>query len=594
MDLAGGSRRRGAGDAPRRGRRSARSSASGRATRRCGPARTRPSGSAGSTSSTSSWRASITAAARRRGAAGGRSATCCSSAWAARASARTSSARRSGGSPGFPELLRAGLDRSGAGPGVREPRRPRADALRRVEKSGTTLEPNVFKEYFFERVRQAVGADKAGDRFVAITDPGSQLAELARAERFRHVLLGRASIGGRYSALSDFGLGPAAVMGLDVARLLAARPGDGARLRRRRPPPRRTPGPRSGRSWACSRCGPRQGHPGRLAGDPRSRGLARAAPGRVDGQGGDRPDPGRPGAARRAGGLRRRPRVRLPASRLRARCRPGPGGRRARARRARRSCGSRSPSRITSRRSSSAGSSRRPSPARSSGSTRSISPTSRPARWRRGGSRPSSRRPAPAGGDADPRGRRHPALRRPAERARARRPEAGRSSASCARTSAHSARRLRRAARLRRDDAGARGRAARRSARGSRRDRVATCLGFGPRFLHSTGQAYKGGPNSGVFLQITCDDARGPARARPAIHLRGREGGAGARRLQVLAERGRRALRVHLGPTSGGTGDARGRSSRPSADRPGPSSGRPPGRGLQKVGERRTLACRSA
>jgi transaldolase/glucose-6-phosphate isomerase len=39
------------------------------------------------------------------------------------------------------------------------------------------------------------------------------------------------------------------------------------------------------------------------------------------------------------------------------------------------------------------------------------------------------------------------------------------------------------------------------------RKRVATCLGFGPRFLHSTGQAYKGGPNTGVFLQITCDDA---------------------------------------------------------------------------------------
>ena len=44
--------------------------------------------------------------------------------------------------------------------------------------------------------------------------------------------------------------------------------------------------------------------------------------------------------------------------------------------------------------------------------------------------------------------------------------------------------------------------------------KVATCLGFGPRFLHSTGQAYKGGPNSGVFLQITCDDAQGPRGAR--------------------------------------------------------------------------------
>src|SRR5262249_44616699 len=77
--------------------------------------------------------------------------------------------------------------------------------------------------------------------------------------------------------------------------------------------------------------------------------------------------------------------------------------------------------------------------------------------------------------------------------------------------------------------------------------RVATCLGFGPRFLHSTGQAYKGGPNSGVFLQVTCDDAADlPVPGQKytfgivkAAQARGD--------FQVLAERGRRALRVHLG-----------------------------------------------
>jgi transaldolase/glucose-6-phosphate isomerase len=77
--------------------------------------------------------------------------------------------------------------------------------------------------------------------------------------------------------------------------------------------------------------------------------------------------------------------------------------------------------------------------------------------------------------------------------------------------------------------------------------RVATCLGFGPRFLHSTGQAYKGGPNTGVFLQITCEDARDlPVPGQrytfgvvKAAQARGD--------LAVLAERGRRALRVHLG-----------------------------------------------
>jgi hypothetical protein len=75
---------------------------------------------------------------------------------------------------------------------------------------------------------------------------------------------------------------------------------------------------------------------------------------------------------------------------------------------------------------------------------------------------------------------------------------------------------------------------------------VATCLGFGPRFLHSTGQAYKGGPNSGVFLQVTCDDKINlPVPGQKftfglvkAAQARGD--------FQVLAKRNRRALRVHL------------------------------------------------
>jgi len=80
------------------------------------------------------------------------------------------------------------------------------------------------------------------------------------------------------------------------------------------------------------------------------------------------------------------------------------------------------------------------------------------------------------------------------------------------------------------------------------RKKVATCVGFGPRFLHSTGQAYKGGPNTGVFLQITCDDANDlPVPGQKytfgvvkAAQARGD--------FEVLAERKRRALRVHLGP----------------------------------------------
>jgi len=57
-------------------------------------------------------------------------------------------------------------------------------------KSGTTLEPNIFKQYFFERVRQVVGDDEVGNRFIAITDPGSKLRQDAEADRFRKIFLG--------------------------------------------------------------------------------------------------------------------------------------------------------------------------------------------------------------------------------------------------------------------------------------------------------------------------------------------------------------------------------------------------------------------
>ena len=87
-------------------------------------------------------------------------------------------------------------------------------------KSGTTLEPNIFKQYFYDRAQQAVGADEVGNRFVAITDPGSKLRAEAETERFRKIFLGVPSIGGRYSALSDFGLAPAAAMGIDLAQFL--------------------------------------------------------------------------------------------------------------------------------------------------------------------------------------------------------------------------------------------------------------------------------------------------------------------------------------------------------------------------------------
>lgn len=87
-------------------------------------------------------------------------------------------------------------------------------------KSGSTLEPNIFKQYFFEATKRVVGADKAGSHFMAITDPGSKMQKVAQADRFRHIFFGRPSIGGRYSALSNFGMVPAAVIGIDTKKFL--------------------------------------------------------------------------------------------------------------------------------------------------------------------------------------------------------------------------------------------------------------------------------------------------------------------------------------------------------------------------------------
>ena len=89
-------------------------------------------------------------------------------------------------------------------------------------KSGGTLEPNIFTDYFLDRVGEACGKDAAGSHFVAVTDPGSSLARRAQALGFSRIFYGTPSIGGRYSVLSKFGLVPAAAMGVDVERLLKA------------------------------------------------------------------------------------------------------------------------------------------------------------------------------------------------------------------------------------------------------------------------------------------------------------------------------------------------------------------------------------
>jgi len=95
-----------------------------------------------------------------------------------------------------------------------------------ASKSGSTLETRSHTDYFWER------SGKRGDRFAAVTDPGSQLEALAKERGFRHVFAGEPTIGGRYSALSPFGIVPAALMGIDVDRLLgnAERMADACRL----------------------------------------------------------------------------------------------------------------------------------------------------------------------------------------------------------------------------------------------------------------------------------------------------------------------------------------------------------------------------
>lgn len=87
-----------------------------------------------------------------------------------------------------------------------------------ASKSGSTLEPTIFEQYFWDRAVKTVGATNAGRHFVAITDPGSKLEASARSKGFRRIFAGVPSIGGRFSALSNFGMVPAALLGLDLER----------------------------------------------------------------------------------------------------------------------------------------------------------------------------------------------------------------------------------------------------------------------------------------------------------------------------------------------------------------------------------------
>ena len=415
-------------------------------------------------------------------------------------------------------------------------------------KSGTTLEPNIFKDYFFERVRDTVGPAKSGDRFIAITDPGSKLEDVARTDRFRHVFHGLPSIGGRYSALSDFGMAPAALMGLDVERLLREAQ---AMMR------------------ACAVRGPAEENPGAvlgailgvLASHGRDKVTLVAAPGIHDlgawleqllaestGKAGkglipvDREPLGTPELY---GSDRLFVYVRL---------RSAPDVAQDRAVASLQAAGHPvvrievpEPYQIA------AEFFRWEFATAVAGSILGINPFDQPDveaskvatrrltdEFEKTGRLPAEMPILEADGVrlfADP--------RNAAELAAAERTLPGLLRAHLGRVRpgdyvallayvemAQAHEEVLQGFRTRLKD----------------RYRVATCLGFGPRFLHSTGQAYKGGPNTGVFLQITCDDAADlPVPGRrytfgvvKAAQARGD--------FEVLAERGRRALRVHLGP----------------------------------------------
>ena len=89
-----------------------------------------------------------------------------------------------------------------------------------ASKSGSTLEPNILKAYFYQRMVDTVGAEQAAAHFIAITDPDSAVEQAARKDGYRLVFHGVPEIGGRFSALSNFGVVPAAIIGMDCRRFL--------------------------------------------------------------------------------------------------------------------------------------------------------------------------------------------------------------------------------------------------------------------------------------------------------------------------------------------------------------------------------------
>jgi transaldolase/glucose-6-phosphate isomerase len=418
-------------------------------------------------------------------------------------------------------------------------------------KSGSTLEPNILKQYFFARASAAIGPGRAGSHFVAVTDPGSKMQAVAEKDGFRRVFFGDPAIGGRYSVLSHFGLVPAAAMGLSVGNFLA----DTERM-----------------VQACSASVPPEGNPGVMLGcvlgvlgkAGRDKVTIVASPGVADigawleqliaestGKNGLGliPVDGEPLA----------PPSHYGEDRLFAYLRldEAPDLAQDRAIDALAEAGQ-PVVRIALARRDLIGQEfyRWEIATAVAGAILGINPFDQPDveaskiktraltdAYEETGSLPAEQPFLDEDGVklfADP------------DNAAA---LTGSGQTLDAVIAAH-------VARLGRGDyfallAYIERNAAHISAltelRAAVRDakRVATCVGFGPRFLHSTGQAYKGGPDSGVFLQITCDDAQDLAVPQQTYTFGTVKAAQARGDFEVLADRGRRALRAHLGPDVG-------------------------------------------
>ncbi len=422
-------------------------------------------------------------------------------------------------------------------------------------KSGSTLEPNVFRDYFLSRLKGVVGPEKAGSHFVAVTDPGSAMEAAAAEHRFRHVFHGEPSIGGRYSVLSAFGMVPAAAIGLDVGALIAS-----ARIMARScgpdVPPGENPGVRLGLAMGEAALAGRDKVTLVAPAELRDFGawaeqLIAESTGK-DGHGLIPIDREPLGASDVYGHDRLFVQLRLAdraetdqdaaIAALEAAGHPV----------VRIEVGSTGDVVQEFFRFAFA--------TAVAGSVIGINPFDQPDveaskiktreltdAYERDGTLPAEKPLFSEGGiDLYTNPRNADALRKsdPSDLA-------GWIAAHLGRVQEGDYVAL--LAYLDRSDANAEALAAMRLAIRDARH-VATCVGFGPRFLHSTGQAYKGGPNSGVFLQITADPASDlPVPGRKATF--GIIEAAQARGdFDVLAERERRALRVHLkgGDVAGG------------------------------------------